>query len=77
MSVIFGKPKTAITDYIASYDPFDSEHCVSLLQRFLNKYSDAIFKSIGGHSITDEQKLRIGIVWAHMDHIVCLIEKVY
>ena len=57
VSDMFGKSATAITDYLASNEPFDAEHCVSLLQRSLKKKADAVLESIEGYSITDEQKL--------------------
>ena len=75
VSDMFGKSATAITDYLASNEPFDAEHCVSLLQRSLKKKADAILESIKGFSITDEQKLRISIIREHLDHIIGLIEK--
>ena len=76
VSDMFGKSATAITDYLASNEPFDAEHCVSLLQRSLKKKADAVLESIEGYSITDEQKLRIGIIREHLNHIVGLIGKV-
>jgi len=42
VSDMFGKSATAITDYLASNEPFDAEHCVSLLQRSLKKKADAV-----------------------------------
>ena len=76
VSDMFGKSATAITDYLASNEPFDAEHCVSPLQRSLKKKADAVLESIEGYSITDEQKLRISIIREHLDHIVGLIDKV-
>ena len=75
VSDMFGKSATAITDYLASNEPFDAEHCVSLLQRSLKKKADAVLESIEGYSITDEQKLRIGIIRDHWGYIVDLIAK--
>ncbi|MBP3209497.1 MAG: IS110 family transposase, partial [Oscillospiraceae bacterium] len=75
VSDMFGKSATAITDYLASNETFDAEHCISLLQRSLKKKADAILESIKGFSITDEQKLRISIIREHLDHIIGLIEK--
>lgn len=76
VSDMFGKSTTALSDYLASNDPFDAEHCVSLLQRSLKKKADAFLEFIEGYSITDEQKLHIGIIREHLDHIVGLIDKV-
>ena len=76
VSDMFGKSATAITDYLASNEPFDAEHCASLLQRSLKKKADAVLESIEGYSITDEQKLRIGIIREHLNHITGLINKV-
>ena len=76
VSDMFGKSATAIADYLTSNEPFDAKHCVSLLQRSLKKKADAVLESIEGYSITDEQKLRIGIIREHLYHIDDLIDKV-
>ena len=76
VSDMFGKSATAITDYLTSNEPFDAEHCVSLLQRSLKKKAGAVLESIEGYSITDEQKMRISIIREHLNHIVGLIDKV-
>lgn len=65
VSDMFGKSATAITDYLTSNEPFDVQHCVSLLQRSLKKKADAVIDSIEGYSITDEQKARIDIIRRH------------
>lgn len=72
---MFGKSATAITDYLTSDEIFDAEHCVSLLRGSLKKKADAVIESIEGYSITDEQKVRIGIVREHLHHIEELIGK--
>lgn len=76
VSDMFGKSATAITDYLISEDSFDSEYCVSLLQRSLKKKADSVIESIEGYSITDEQKLRMRIVRSHLDYIQSAIQKV-
>ena len=73
VSDMFGKSATAITDYLTSDEPFDAQHCISLLQRSLKKKADAVIDSIEGYSITDEQKARIGIIRKHLHFIDCLI----
>ena len=69
VSDMFGKSATAITDYLISENPFNSEYCVTLLQRSLKKKSDSVLESIEGYSITPEQKLRMRIVRSHLDYI--------
>ena len=76
VSDMFGKSATAITDYLASDESFDAERCVSLLKGSLKKKADAVLESIEGYSMTDEQKVRIGIIREHLNEIVSLIEKV-
>ena len=76
VSDMFGKSATAITDYLTSDEPFDAQHCVSLLQRSLKKKADAVVDSIEGYSITNEQKARIAIIRKHHYFINSLIAEV-
>ena len=76
VSDMFGKSATAITDYLASDEPFDAERCVSFLKGSLKKKADAVLESIEGYSMTKEQKVRIGIIREHLNEIVSLIGKV-
>ena len=76
VSDMFGKSATAITDYLASDEPFDAGHCVSLLKGSLKKKADAVLESIEGYSMTKEQKVRVGIIREHLNEIVSLIGKV-
>jgi transposase len=76
VSDMFGKSATAITDYLASDETFDAKHCVSLLQRSLKNKSAAVLESIEGYSISNEQKLRIGIIREHVNLIEGLLTKV-
>ena len=76
VSDMFGKPATAITDYLTSDEDFDPQHCVSLLHRSLKKKADDVLASIEGYEITLEQKYRIGIVRDHLHYIEKLIERV-
>ncbi len=69
VSDMFGKSASAITDYLMSDEDFNSDHCVSLLQRSLKKKADAVLESIDGFSITPEQKVRMRIVRAHLAYI--------
>ena len=76
VSDMFGKSATAITDYLASDESFDADHCVSLLQRSLKKKAEQVLESIVGFSIADEQKARIKIIREHYDFIGMMIAKV-
>ena len=76
VSDMFGKSATAITDYLASDEPFDAGHCVSLLKGSLKKKADAVLESIEGYSMTKEQKVRVGLIREHLNEIVSLIGKV-
>lgn len=73
VSDMFGKSATAITDYLASDESFDADHCVSLLQRSLKKKAEQVLESIVGFSIADEQKARIKIIREHYDFIGMMI----
>lgn len=76
VSDMFGKSASAITDYLMSDEDFNSEHCVSLLQRSLKKKADAVLESIDGFSITPEQRVRMRIVRDHLAYIEDLIADV-
>lgn len=75
VSDMFGKSATAITDYLTSDEPFNAEHCVSLLQRSLKKKADVVLESIEGYEIADEQKQRIDVVREHYYFVQGLIAK--
>lgn len=75
VSDMFGKSATAITDYLASDEDFDAQHCVSLLRGTLKKKADDVLASIEGYEITAEQKYRIGIVRDHLHYIEALIDR--
>lgn len=74
VSDMFGKSATAITDYLASDEPFSAEHCVSLLQRSLKKKADLVLDSILGYDIEAVQKTRIALIRKHIDFINTLID---
>ncbi len=76
VSDMFGKSASAITSYLTSNEPFDPQHCVSLLQRSLKKKADLVLDSIEGFSIADEQKARIAIIREHKEYLEKSIEKV-
>lgn len=76
VSDMFGKSATAITDYLASDENFDPQHCVSLLQRSLKKKADDVLASIEGYEISLEQKCRIGMIRDHLRYMENLIERV-
>jgi len=69
VSDMFGVSATAITDYLISDEPFDPEHCVSLLKRSLKQKSDAVLESIEEYSITQEQKFRMQMVRNHLTYL--------
>ena len=76
VSDMFGKSATAITNYLTSTEPFDAQHCVSLLQRSLKKKAGAVVDSIEEYSITDEQKTRIAIIRKHHYFIDSLVGEI-
>ena len=76
VSDMFGKSASSITDYIVNSDTFDSEHCVSLLQRSLKKKADEIVASIEGFQMTDSQKVRARMVKEHYDYLLEHIQKI-
>ena len=69
VSDMFGKSASSITDYIISSGTFDSNHCVSLLQRSLKKKADEVVASIDGFQMTPAQKLRARAVRDHYDFL--------
>jgi transposase len=75
VSDMFGKTASAITDYLVSSDSFDPEYCTSLLQRSLKKKADTVLEAIEGYQITEEQKVRMKIVKAHVLYIQKFIDK--
>jgi transposase len=66
---MFGKSASLITDYLISTEPFESQKCVSFLQRSLKKKADAVSDSINGYQMTVEQKERILLIRSHLDFI--------
>jgi len=75
VSDMFGKSATSITDYIVNSDTFESEHCVSLLQKSLKKKADQVVASIEGFQMTVSQKERAKMVKDHFDYLVGQIQK--
>jgi len=69
VSDMFGKSASLITDYLISTEPFESQKCVSFLQRSLKKKADAVSDSINGYQMTGEQKERILLIRSHLDFI--------
>lgn len=69
VSDMFGKSASLITDYLISDEPFESQKCVSFLQRSLKKKADAVIDSIKGYQMTVEQKERILLIRSHLDFI--------
>jgi len=69
VSDMFGKSASLITDYLVSDEPFESQKCVSFLQRSLKKKADAVIDSINGYHMTSEQKDRIVLIRSHLDFI--------
>lgn len=75
VSDMFGKSASSITDYIVNSDTFDSEHCVSLLQRSLKKKASEVVESIEGFQMTAPQKERAKMVKAHYDFLQSHIQR--
>ena len=69
VSDMFGKSASLITDYLISDESFESQKCVSFLQRSLKKKADAVIDSINGYQMTVEQKERILLIRSHLDFI--------
>lgn len=76
VSDMFGKSATNITNYLLSEETFDTEHCVSLLQRSLKKKAADVLDSIEGYNISPEQKERMLIIKEHLEYINDLISRV-
>ena len=75
VSDMFGKSASSITDYIVNSDTFDSEHCVSLLQKSLKKKANEVVDSITGFQMTLSQKHRAKLVREHYDYLENQIQK--
>jgi len=75
VSDMFGKSASSITDYIINSDTFDSEHCVSLLQKSLKKKADEVVDSITGFQMTLSQKHRAKLVREHYVYLENQIQK--
>ena len=69
VSDMFGKSASSITDYLVNSDSFDSQHCVSLLQKSLKKKADAVIESIEGYQMMPEQKFRARMIRNHLEYI--------
>jgi len=76
VSDMFGKSASSITDYIVNSNTFDSEHCVSLLQKSLKKKADEVLESIDGFQMTEAQKTRAKIVKEHYNYLLDHIGKI-
>ena len=74
VSDMFGKSASSITDYIVNSDTFDSDYCISLLQKSLKKKANEVVESIDGFQMTDSQKYRAKMVRGHYDYLVGQIE---
>jgi transposase len=69
VSDMFGKSAASITDYLLTTDSFDSQHCITLLQRSLKKKADQVVASIEGYQMSDNQKERALLVRSHLDFV--------
>lgn len=69
VSDMFGKSATLITDYLLSDESFNTDHCVSLLQRGLKKKAAAVIEAIEGYQIAEEQKIRMNSIRSHLSYI--------
>ncbi len=75
VSDMFGKSAASITDYIVNSDTFDSEYCVSLLQKSLKKKATEVVESIEGFQMAAPQKERTKMVKEHYDYLLNQIGK--
>lgn len=69
VSDMFGKSATFITDYLVSSDKFDSNQCISMLQKSLKKKAETVIESIEGYQMTPEQKYRITKIRSHLKYL--------
>ena len=69
VSDMFGKSASLITDYLLSDEPFNPEHCVSLLKKSLKKKADSVIESIEGYQIAKQQKFRINSIRSHIAYL--------
>lgn len=69
VSDMFGKPASAITDYLITTGSSDAETCKAFLRRSPEKKSDAVIESIDGYQMEGSQEGRILFVRAHMDFL--------
>lgn len=76
VSDMFGKSASAIATYLISDEEFDAKHCVSLLKGSLKKKADDVLQSVEGYSISDNQKIRIGLIKDHLAYIDKMIERI-
>ena len=75
VSDMFGKSAASITDYIITADTFDPKHCVSLLQKSLEKKTSEVVESIDGFQMAAPQKEHAKMVKEHYDYLVNQIGK--
>lgn len=75
VSDIFGKSATSVIDYLLeqSDNSINHEEISSRLLRSLKNKSESVIESIEGYQMTDSQKHRMRIVYAHMDYITSAI----
>jgi len=69
VSDMFGKSASSITDYLITSTEFNSNACVSLLQRSLKKKADTIIESIEGYQMTQAQKERMILIRSHLEFV--------
>ena len=71
VSDIFGKSATSVIDYLLKQpdNSINHEEISSRLLRSLKKKSESVIESIEGYQMTDAQKYRMRLVYAHMDYI--------
>ena len=78
VSDIFGKSATSVIDYLLeqSDNSINHEEISSRLLRSLKKKSESVIESIEGYQMTDAQKYRMRLVYAHMDYITSTISDI-
>lgn len=69
VSDTFGKPSSALIEYIHTCDTFDPEHAKTLLQRKLKDKADEVIASIIGYELRGDQSVKMKVCRKHFDYI--------
>ena len=71
----FGRSASAIIEYILSGEPFDPEHCKSLLLKRAKDKADDVVASIIGYELSNDQTLKMKLCREHTDYLSSVIDK--